>query len=333
MILPFTAFGVAHPIALALLPLALLPLLASPLSAGGYSWGKLVPEDAFSVLLRWALRILAMAGIAALILGVAGLYRAEETVERLGKGAHIVLLFDRSSSMDQTFAGRAPEGGEASKAKAARRLLSEFAARRANDLFGVAAFSTQPLFVLPLTNHREAVQAAIAASDRPGLAFTNIGKGLAMALSFFQDKPMTGSRVIMLVSDGAGVIDHRLQLQIRTWFEQYRARLYWIFLRTEGSAGIFDEPASPRDDTPQIMPERHLHKFFQSLKIPYRAYEAADPKALEEAIADVDRLENLPLQYLETIPRKNLSSACYVIAAVVTASLLAAKLAERRIGV
>ncbi len=326
------AFGLLHPIALALLPLALLPLFASPLRSGGYSWGMLVPEDAFSFLLHWSLRLLAVAGIAALIFGVAGLYRAEETVDRLGQGAHIVLLFDRSSSMDQTFAGKTPEGGEESKSHAARRLISEFAARRANDLFGVAAFSTQPLFVLPLTGHREAVQAAIAATDRPGLAFTNIGKGLAMALSFFQDKPMTGSRVIMLVSDGGGVIDHRLQLQIRTWFERYRARLYWIFLHTAGSTGIFDQPASPKDDTPQIMPERHLHKFFESMKIPYRAYEAADPKALEEAIADVGRLENLPLQYTETIPRKDLSSACYAVAAAVIAALLVAKLVEQRIG-
>ncbi|MGZ8975777.1 MAG: hypothetical protein ACXW17_21405, partial [Methylomagnum sp.] len=48
---------------------------------------------------------------AGLLLGLAGLFRREYTVERVGQNAHIVLLLDRSRSMDDSFAGRAPTGG------------------------------------------------------------------------------------------------------------------------------------------------------------------------------------------------------------------------------
>ncbi|MGH8479725.1 MAG: vWA domain-containing protein, partial [Gammaproteobacteria bacterium] len=183
---------------------------------------------------------------------------------------------------------------------------------------------------LPLSEHREAIEAAIRAMDTPGLGLTNIAKGLAMALSFFQGRPHTGSRVIVLVSDGATEVDHRSQADLRKWFKELGVGLYWIYLRTANSPGILEARERPTGDTPDGLPERHLHVFFSSLETPYSPYEAETPQALERAIADLDALENLPLRYSEHIPRRNLSGWCYGLAFGALAVLLGAKLAEVR---
>ncbi len=324
---------------LLLLPLALLPLIFIGQRAEPYPSTIGIERDWLSVGVDWALRLLAACAIAALIVGIAGLHRLGLSIERLGQGANIVLLFDRSSSMDNTFAGSVPTGNEDSKSAAARRFLTQFVATREHDRFGVAAFSTAPMFVLPLTDHKDAVQAAIDAIDLPGLAYTNVAKGLAMALSMHESdiRALHGrdeglsSRAIVLVSDGAAVIDRKVQDQLRAAFNRRPIRLYWIFLRTESARGIFDLPKKGDIDRPQAMPERHLNLFFQSLQIPYRAFEAENPQAVGEAIAAIDQLERSPIRYLERVPQEDLSAFAYGAAAVALFLLILAKLAETRL--
>ena len=308
--------------------LTLLPLFNSGMRASPAPWLSLIPADTLSVFIVCCLRLFAMAAIAGLVLGMAGLHRTEQSRERIGHGAHIVLLLDRSSSMDNSFAGRAPNGSEESKATAARRLLTDFVEHRQTDLIGVAEYSTSPLFVMPLTENKNAVQAAIAATATPALGFTHVSKGLGMAISFFEQQPLTGSRIVLLVSDGAAAIDHDSEQKLREWFRKHQVRLYWIFLRTANSPGIFDQPEDSRDDNAQAMPELYLHKFFQGLGSPYQAYEAESPDALKQAIADINRLENLPMHYVERIPKQDLSAACYSVATLLLLLLLGAKFCE-----
>ena len=250
-----------------------------------------------------------------------------------------MLLFDRSASMNDTFAGQTPTGGEESKSAAAERFLKDFVTKREHDRFGVAAFSTSPMFVLPLSDHKEATLAAIDAIELPGLALTNVGKGLAMALSM-QDADILSSagadgalasRAIVLVSDGAAVIDRKVQEKLTEAFIKRPINLYWIFLRTEGSRGMFELPQKGDDDTPYAMPERHLNLFFESLKIPYKAFEVENPAAVGEAIAAIDKLERRPMRYFERIPQKDLSGAAYGVSAIALLLLVLAKLAETRL--
>lgn len=320
--------AVNTPWALTGLVLALLPLFNSGMRTSPAPWTALIPGDTLSAFVVCCLRLCAVAAIAGLVLGIAGLHRTEQRIERIGHGAHIVLLLDRSSSMDNTFAGRAPNGSDESKATAARRLLTDFVKQRQNDLIGVAEYSTSPLFVMPLTENKNAVQAAIAATATPALGFTHVSKGLGMAISFFEQQPVTGSRIVLLVSDGAAAIDHDSELKLREWFKQQQVRLYWIFLRTAGSPGIFDQPEDSRDDNAQAMPELYLHKFFLGLGSPYQAYEAESPDALKQAIADINQLENLPMHYFERIPKQDLSAVCYSVAAFLLLVLLGVKFFE-----
>lgn len=334
------SLAVSHVAVLLLLPLAVLPLINTAQDAEAYPSLRAAKADGLSVAVDLALRLLGALAIVSLVLGLAGLHRLGQSIERLGEGANIVLLFDRSASMNDTFAGQAPtKTGEESKSAAARRFLKQFVMSREHDRFGVAAFSTSPMFVLPLSDHKDATLGAIDAIDLPGLALTNVGKGLAMALSMHEVDILSSqdaagdiaSRAIVLVSDGAAVIDRKVQQKLEAAFAKRPINLYWIFLRTQGARGIFDKPGPDDTDTPYAMPERHLNLFFQNLKITYKAFEADNPAAVGEAVAAIDKLERRPMRYDERIPQRDLSGMAYGAAAVALLLLVLAKLAEVKV--
>lgn len=326
-----TALGFDRLWPLALLVLVALPFVASPLRLSAVPSDDVVPHDPLSNAIGYGLSALGALAIAALALGLSGFHRRDQVVQRHGTGANIVLLLDRSSSMDSTFANRSPEGKDESKSVAARRLLTDFAARRPADRVAVAAFSTSPMPIVPMTDHHEAVRAAIAAIDRPGLAHTDVGRGLALAFSMFDDASSETSRALVLVSDGAAVIDRRVQDALRDAAARDPVRLYWLFLRTQGSKGIYDKPPPGEPDIPQTYPERHLDIFFRSLGLPYRAFEARGAADVSAAIKEIDQLEQRPTTFNETIPRQDLDWLCYLVAALASALLLGAKLLERRL--
>ena len=326
------SLSVLHPWVLALLPLTALPLLASLYPARAHPWLDLVPGHAAS---RWTEGVLRASGaiaLAALVLGVSGLHRPEHEEERIGRGAHMVLLVDRSRSMDQPFGeGYRRAGvfgaGAPSKGRIARGLLADFVERRERDLFGMVAFSTFPIPVLELTGNHEIVHAAIEAGNiGRGLSETDIGAGLERALAFFENVPYTGSRIVMLVSDGAAELDQAARLRIVNLMNRLRVSLYWIYIRSPHGPRLFEAPLPGADP----VPERELHTFFQGMGAPYRAYTAASPEALEQAIRDVARLQNLPLRYLERRPREDLSRVCLAVALAMLGVLVAARLLEVR---
>lgn len=318
--------AVANPLVLWLMPLGLLPLRLSVQRRTGLPAIDAAPADGISRLIAGSLCFAGILAIGGLILGLAGPYRTGETVTRIGIGAQISVLVDRSGSMNETFAGRQPSGAEESKASAARRILGDFVGSRAHDQFALTAFSTAPMLVVPMTDRHEAVRAAIRAIDRPGLDYTNVARGLALALAQFGTEAADASRVLLLVSDGAAVIDPRVQGTLRAEFAKVRPNLYWLFLRTKGSPGIADKPAG--EDTPQAAPERHLDLFFRSLGTPYRAFEAEGPEAVADAVRRIEALERDPIPYTEQRPRQDLTGFAYALALLGLIVLALGKLAE-----
>jgi len=316
------------PWALILLPLTLIPWFRRGQDAIPYSSLDMVPEDPLSDWIDRGLRAMASTALLMLILGMTGPYEREQSVDRIGTGAHIVLLLDRSSSMNENFTGRYL-GAKASESKSAmaRKLISEFVERRVHDLFAMVAFAAAPIYVLPLTDDRVAVQAAIAAAGGRGHGVTNIAPGLAMALDFFNQRPKEGSRIILLVSDGAARIDEQTRDRLRQNFEETGTTLYWIYLRNPTSAPLTQKPSNPNEST---TPEYFLNAYFESLDVPYKAFEAENPDAMEKAIKEVERLENLPLPYQEFLPRKDLSNVFFISALVLMLGLTAARLLEVR---
>jgi mxaC protein len=330
--------ALSHPLVLLLLPLALLPWLGAGRPLRAHPALQLLPADRPSRWLSVAEQLLASAAIVALLVALSGPYRPAVQQERVGHGAQMVVLLDRSRSMDQPFYGKQlseapmPYVGQRleTKAQAARRLLAEFAARRAQDMFGMVIFSTKPIQVLPLTRKPAVIQAAIGAGAvGRGLAETDVGKGLIRALEFFADRPYTGSRIVLLISDGAASLDLATRLRIRQLARQHRVALYWLYIRTRNAPGIFQSPAQA-EDPDELYPQWSLHQFFRTLETPYRAYTAEDPQALERAINDISSLQNLPMLYQETFPRQAMHRGWYVAAALLLLPLTVLRWLEGR---
>jgi mxaC protein len=304
--------GFALPWALIGMAAAIAPWLSTAQPAALYSSISMLPDDPFSRRADRVVRACASLALAALTLGLSGPYLKEQWVDRVGTGAQIVLLVDRSSSMNENFAGRYLGGAaQETKSAVARKLLSEFVQRRRDDLFAVVSFSAAPVYVLPLTQDRDAVLAAVNGFGERGQGVTNIGSGLVMALDFFAARPVAGARVILLVSDGAARIEEETRARIQQAFADTQARLYWIYLRNRTSPRLADKPENPGEST---TPEFFLHDYFQKLGIPYQAHEADNPDALRRAIAAIEQLENEPLNYQQKLPRKDLSATFFVVA-------------------
>lgn len=325
-------FGFAHPWLLAALPLALLTLWRPAAATSQYSWLSMVPRDALSHGLALALRVLSAVAVGAIIIALAAPYRTHAPVERIGQGAEIVVLLDRSRSMDQAYAGSPTSTWWSSnpdtKAKVAQRLLAQFAASRGHDRIGMVVFSTLPIRIVALTPRPEVVQAAIRAGGLGhGLAETDVGSGLRAALSYFEHRSYTGARIILLVSDGGSDIDFDTGQRITRLMKRERVALYWLYLRSYGSPGLLRNPTSASAPTDTV-PEHVLQRYFAGMGTPYRAYEAENPQALEHAMEDVNRLSNLPIRYTEVLPRSDRSSTPYVLSLMCALALLAAKCLE-----
>jgi len=211
------------------------------------------------------------------------------------------------------------------KTAAAARLLAAFYARRPHDLFGIVGFSTAPIPVMPLTEHRAAVDAAIGAMRQKALANTEIGAAIAMGLAQFAGDQPGVARVLLLISDGAGAIPEETRAYIRAAVPRTHADLFYLYLRSG------DDPplAENRDDTNDLRRPAGLDGFFRSLGAPYQGFEARDAGAIDAATRRIEALETHPITYTEMLPRRDLNVACYEIAALALLLSLAAQLAER----
>lgn len=319
--------GFNNPWVLWLLPLAALPILLERSNNRSYSWLGMLPRDPLSNLIGLLLKILAAVALFAIILGLSGPHSLEQQVERIGVGAQIVLALDRSASMDDPFAGGADGRVGETKSAAASRLMTAFVKERQNDMIGVITFSNSAMYVLPLTESKEAILAAIKATAGNSLFQTNIGGGLTSAVGLFEKVPDSGSRAIILLSDGAGHISAEIQQKLRDWLHRYNISLYWIVLRQPSGITIFDPKYDSRYDEP-LPVEVQLYQYFKTLRTPFNAYEAEDPRSLATAIADINQKEKKPIKYLEKIPGHNFTQLCYFIAALMIALLLGVKYLE-----
>lgn len=317
----------SQPWMLWLLPLALLPLVFQRTHSKNYSWLEMLPSDPLSNLIGLILKILAVCILTSIIVGLAAPHSHQQEIERIGVGAQIALILDRSASMDDPFSGGVNTTVGETKSAAASRLITQFVKSRNNDMIGMITFSNSAMFVLPLTENKDAVIAAVRATAGNALFQTNIGSGLTSGAGLFDKVPDSGSRAVILLSDGAGRIDANTQEKIKEWFDRLQIGLYWIVLRQPGGISIFDKNYKPQEDQP-LPAEIELYEFFKTLKTPFNAYEAEDPKTLQLAIDDINRKEKKPIKYLEKIPGRDFSNYFFITAAIMIALLLGVKYLE-----
>jgi len=304
------SFAFDRPWLLLLLPLALLPLWPTGRDALSFASVAWLPADGAGRLAQALWTAFAILAMATLVVALAEPGRPQSLVERTGRGAEIAVLMDRSRSMDDhmlpsnwhkldpndrmTNLDSGPP-----KAQMARDPLSKFVAQRADDRFSLMFFSTRPLSVVPFTQHDAVVQAGIAAGGvGPGLSDTEVGAALLSAIGEFDHREYSGSRIILLVSDGGSDLTEETRQRISNGLARNRIALYWIYLRRFSSPRL-DDAAAAQAGAPEIT----LHRFFQTLRTPYRAYQADEPEDLAKAVADVGREQNAPLDFTELVPR------------------------------
>ncbi|MEY3815678.1 MAG: von Willebrand factor type [Pseudomonadota bacterium] len=311
------------------LPLAFIPLIFKETSLQYYSWNEMIPKDRLSSIIAIILKFIATLILITIIVGLSGPHSQQREIEKTGIGAQIGLVLDRSASMDDPFAGNDQSKVGEMKSAAAARLITDFVNSRKNDMMGMVSFSNSAMYVLPLTDNKNAIIAAVRATAGNALFQTNIGSGLTTGAELFIKVPDSGSRAVILLSDGAGRIDAATQEKIKDWFGRLKISLYWIVLRQPGGISIFNTSFKARDDD-VLPPQIELNEFFKSLNSPFQAYEAEDPKTLQKAIEDINQKEKKPIKYFEKIPGQDYSTHCFVTAALLMIALLTLKLIEVR---
>lgn len=287
-----------NPWALLLLPFALLPFWLKGHQGKVYSWLEMLPEDKLSDRLNLAVKIVTSLLLVSIFLAMANPRGHDEKILRTGKGAQIVMVIDRSVSMDHPFAGDNSGNAAEIKSVAARRIITQFIDSRPDDMMGVVGFTNSALYGIKITSNRDAIHSAILAATSPSLNQTNIGAGLTEGVGLFDKIESSGSRAIILLSDGAGKLSPRVKYLLSKRLKERKLSIYWIMLREPGEPSIFSKEEYEEDRVPNSIV---LHKYFQALNLTYKAYEADNPETLQSAISDINAREKKAIKYTETI--------------------------------
>ncbi|MGZ8269639.1 MAG: vWA domain-containing protein [Methylophilus sp.] len=284
-----------QPWALLLLPLVFAPFFFKSQQGHLYSSLEMMPKDKVSDIANMIVKLITSLMLLSIVLALASPQGASKKEQRIGKGAQTVFVIDRSVSMDHPFAGQSNSGRAAEiKSAAARRLITHFIDSRPDDMMGVVGFTNSALYGMKITTNRDGIHAAINAATGAALNQTNIGAGVTQAASLFDSIQSSGSRAVILLSDGAGKLSPRVKYKIKQQFLAKKLNFYWIVLREPDDISIFTKDTYAEDQTPDAI---MLDRFFSSLKIKYKAFEADNPTALQSALQYIDSKEKNMIQY------------------------------------
>ena len=322
------AFDFAYPWLLVLLPLAALPWLPRRSDALAFSWVAWLPDDRVGHWIGLIGRGSAALAMAAIVLGLAGPGRSHREVLRTGSGAQILILMDRSASMDETMNSKGVESpaGE-SKNKVARASLTNFIAQRPNDRLAFMMFGSSPVLAMPFTYDHRVIDAAIAATAvGRGMPDTELDRGLLAAIGEFNGAAFSGRRAIVLVSDGGAKLDAPVRRLIQEGLLHNRIALYFIYLRS----GVYSPDLNAALPASESSAEAELHRYFLSLKTPYRLFQAGNAQAMRDAMAEINRQQNARTSFIERLPRQDFSPYCFAVALAGCTLLLALRLFQVR---
>lgn len=322
------------PLCLLLLPLAVLPWLRQRRDTVDFSFNPLLPDDPQAQGLDILWRTLASIAIAMLVLGLAQPGISSQQVERIGRGAEISILLDRSASMDANIRRKLPESWEAArpsetKSEVVRGALLDLLAQRPENRYALTLFNVVASRVSPFTDDVELIRAGLEATGiGRGPSETNMGLALLTAIESFEGRSYTGSRAILLVSDGGARLDKDVREKIRKGLNELRISLYFIYIQSSPNSPDLERLGLQSDSTVE---EVELHVFFSGLGVEYQVFQANDPESMANAVAQIDARQNLPLSYMETIPKVDFQRHCFVAAllACLLVTLIGATRMER----
>lgn len=306
-----------HAPVLLLLPLAMLPWLNGRTDTLTFSHNAFLPRDTQARWLDIIWRALASITIGLIILGLAGPGKSSQQIERIGRGAEISILLDRSASMDANIRRKLPEAWEAARAsvtksEVVRGALLDLLDQRPDNRYALTLFNVVATRVSPFTDDVELIRAGLEASAiGRGPSETNMGLALLTAIESFDGRPYTGSRAIVLVSDGGARLEPLVQERISQGLRQHRISLYFVYIQSSPNSPDLERLGLQSDSTVE---EVELHLFFKGLGVDYHVYQANDPESMANAVTQIDAQQNLPLTYLESVPRIDYQQRCFALA-------------------
>jgi mxaC protein len=317
-----------RPWLLLLLPLALLPWLPGPSESYAYSFIGWLPRDRLGTAIEYARRGCATLALLAIVIGLAGPGRSNVRVMRTGTASEILILMDRSASMDAVMSKTpAAEPSGQSKNAVARHALERFVAGRSDDRFAFMMFGISPILAVPFTANHRIIEAALGGTAiGRGTPDTLLDRGLIAAIRQFDGHEYAGRRTIVLVSDGGARLDADARAAISSGLARNRIALDFVYLRS----GVYSPDLTKLTSADDQSEEAELHRFFQGLATPYRLYQTEDAAAMAAAMSDIDRQHRSLVSFEERLPRQDGSAACFAAALTACAALLALRFVQVR---
>jgi Ca-activated chloride channel homolog len=292
------------------------------------------PESLRARLTRVPAILLALAA-ALFAIAMAGPRSGDAATLQRREGIAIAMVVDRSGSM--TALDFSDDEQSLSRLQAVKLVFEAFVAGgsktpgRPDDLMGLIGFASFADGLCPLTfDHANLVSILRDMQPAPPEeSGTAVGDGLALAVERLRQNPAR-SKVAVLLTDGVSNAGEIQPLQAADLAAQYGIKVYTIGAGRTGYAPI---PVTlPNGE--QRLERRYVEMDESTLeaiaeRTGGRYFNAADTKALEAVVAEIDRLERSELaevRYLQYRPHYAAFAAsaalCVAIAALLSGTLL-----------
>ncbi len=307
---------------LLLIPLALLPVLPKQRDAIRLPWIDWLPEDDAGTRLHVIWKILASVTIGLLVIGLAKPISPAGVIERVGRGAELSILLDRSASMDSQIRRKINkdyQSKQSTKTKndIAREALSWLLNQRPENRYALTVFHVVAMRVTDFIDDIQLLQAGLDASAiGRGAKETNMGAALLSAIEGFDRRPYTGSRALLLVSDGGARLDKSTRSKIQQGLRRNQISLYFIYVKSGiNNADLINTDLQTIGTNADSRSEEvALHLFFKGIGVPYQVFEADDELSMQDAVATIDQQQNLPLTYFQKTPGSDHSRLLFICA-------------------
>ncbi|RJR39645.1 MAG: VWA domain-containing protein [Desulfobacteraceae bacterium] len=196
-----------------------------------------VPEPPVSRIFSIASKASSFLLVLLLLFLAAGVHISGREGLQYGYGADIIFLLDESRSMKDPFgpppaAKGADSEDRISKFSAAKNAIQRFMETRktAHDRYGLIAFGSSAVKVLPLSMNHELFLSCLHAQESM-LSSTFLYFPLASGINELMQS-RSRSRVLVLVSDGGGPLDDEKYGFSKTVMQQ-GIRFYWVSLGSD----------------------------------------------------------------------------------------------------